>query len=588
MISKPTDSLRQAAAFLGSLIGLSADEALVHPFTFQTFDEAQPEGNQRKRLTKVIHSNLSSVAQDLESLNGAGAGIFVAVNETNGKGRKKTDIRVLRGWWADLDLKNAIQEVDLDIIRNRLPLAPTIIVETPGGWHLYWLPRDPISCPNDAIQIEHEDELRAIQNALEPYGADPKVCDVARVMRVPGFLHQKKGPQPVELILADGPRWTRDEIRMAFPVLSRQARGEKQPGSAVLALRTAGAEDRHQVINRAAAYLASLPGGRQGSDGSGITFQAALKTITQFALDELEATTLMLEVHNPKCVPPWSLDDLEHKVADAWRVAQASQDLGCALTEPALPSNLAPEAEGMVIGDSDEAKSAPGVPMPQADEDRPVVPGFEWDASGLIQLVESNQRDRQDDLIPPTRSWLAPPFWLPGLVRGEDSTSWQLLIRWNDPDGLMHEEALPFELISGEGAELARRLSHGGMVLPPDPGPRKALLRYLSAARVHVHKRERLLESFGWQGGAFVLPDGQTIGQSDEPVRFAGEQLGLQRRATVGTLEGWQSGVARYAVGNPRLAFGLSCAFAGPIMGWVLPGGGGGFNLQGFSSKGKR
>jgi uncharacterized protein (DUF927 family) len=161
-----------------------------------------------------------------------------------------------------------------------------------------------------------------------------------------------------------------------------------------------------------------------------------------------------------------------------------------------------------------------------------------------------------------------------------------LLIAWKDLDGVEHEEAIPFEMLSGEGLELGRMLGQGGMVLPSEIGARKALLSYLSKARPKVKNRVRLVDALGWHEGAFVLPGGQVIGQAMEVLRFAGE---ADRRAskTCGTLEGWKSEVARYAVGNTRLAFAVSCAFAGPLLAMVRPDGGGGFNIQGDSSKGK-
>ncbi|MDD2869742.1 DUF927 domain-containing protein [Neomegalonema sp.] len=53
-----------------------------------------------------------------------------------------------------------------------------------------------------------------------------------------------------------------------------------------------------------------------------------------------------------------------------------------------------------------------------------------------------------------------------------------------------------------------------------------------------------------------------------------------------GSLEGWRNEVARYAVGNSRLAFAISAGFAGPLL---LPtdSESGGFHLRGGSSVGK-
>jgi len=152
---------------------------------------------------------------------------------------------------------------------------------------------------------------------------------------------------------------------------------------------------------------------------------------------------------------------------------------------------------------------------------------------------------------------------------------------------MAHEEAVPFDLLSGEGAELARTLGQGGFLIHPDPTRRKALLRYLSAAAPKVRRRVRVVEALGWHGSAFVLPGGECIGTTDEPLRCGGESSGGVLLGQRGTLEGWQEGVARFAPGNPRLAFALASAFAGPLLDLVRPDGSGGFNLMGSSSKGK-
>lgn len=221
----------------------------------------------------------------------------------------------------------------------------------------------------------------------------------------------------------------------------------------------------------------------------------------------------------------------------------------------------------------------------KAATDRPTVPGFTWRPQGLFRVTIKPGKDGE----PPKEEaeWIAPPFTLPGLMRDELSRGWRLLIAWRDLDGTPQEEAVPFDQLSGEGLELGRMLGQGGLMLPPEVGKRKLLLRYLCLALPSVQARVRLVEALGWHEGSFILPSGESLGaQAGEPLRFAGEP---DRRAAKvkGTLEGWQSEVARYGVGNPRLAFGLACAFAGPLLALVRPDGGGGFNLQGFSSKGK-
>ena len=71
------------------------------------------------------------------------------------------------------------------LIRRMLSVHPDIVVESSHGrWHTYWKADD---CPLE------EFTLRQKQIAAK-FGSDPKVVDLPRVMRLPGFLHQKGEP----------------------------------------------------------------------------------------------------------------------------------------------------------------------------------------------------------------------------------------------------------------------------------------------------------------------------------------------------------------------------------------------------------
>lgn len=250
---------------------------------------------------------------------------------------------------------------------------------------------------------------------------------------------------------------------------------------------------------------------------------------------------------------------------------------------------LAPEG----LDDADYWEPDPEPPPdagPENDPERPTVRGFEWKAKGLFKAGTPDRVAPGSESIVPGKNpeWIAPPFRLRGLVRDEASQGWGLIMAWADPDGVPHEEVIPADLLTGDGAELAKRLGNGGLFLPAEPGKRRHLLRYLVASVSHVPRRVRQVDATGWHRGAFVMPDGAVIGQAQgEPVCFAGPRGAMVRKPTGGTLEGWQSEVAAQAVGEPFLAFAVSVAFAGPVMGMVRPDAGGGFNLQGFSSKGK-
>ena len=154
------------------------------PSTFQTFDDTTAK---RKELSKIMHGKINIIRDNLEELNQKGAGIFVMVNAGDLKGRKKTNVQRVRAVFVDLD--GAPLEPVLES-----PLSPHITVESsPGRYHAYWRIDDlPLN------------EFRAAQEMLAlRFNSDPSVKDLPRVMRLPGFIHQKHDPHLTRLIKAN-------------------------------------------------------------------------------------------------------------------------------------------------------------------------------------------------------------------------------------------------------------------------------------------------------------------------------------------------------------------------------------------------
>lgn len=177
------------------LLDLIAGEGLV---TFQTFDDAK---RGRSGLTRVLQGSIANHAETLAALNGRGAGVYFMVNGGDGKGRKSANVRTVRALFLDLD--GAPLEPVLDG-----PLPPHAIVESSAGrFHAYWLATGvPLA------------EFPALQGAVASrFNGDPKVKDLPRVMRLPGFLHLKGEPFRTRVIeLHRKPRYSADKLRGVF------------------------------------------------------------------------------------------------------------------------------------------------------------------------------------------------------------------------------------------------------------------------------------------------------------------------------------------------------------------------------------
>jgi hypothetical protein len=177
-------------------------------FTFQTFQDKKP----------VTRPELARVTEDkklLLQLHAHGAGIYITVNETDGKGRCSDNIIRVRAIWQEDDNSHD----------GPFPLAPSMIVETsPGHFHRYWLIAD--DWPAD--QQGRTDFASVMERMVESYGSDRNAKDIARVLRVPGFLHRKAMPALVRVIASSERRYTRAEIVAAFPPVVRQQKDAQQ------------------------------------------------------------------------------------------------------------------------------------------------------------------------------------------------------------------------------------------------------------------------------------------------------------------------------------------------------------------------
>jgi hypothetical protein len=169
-------------------------------FTFQTFDDNAARGN--KRLVQIRHGSLKRHWPELVQLNNRGAGIFVTVNATDLEGRKTENVTRVRALFIDLDGS------PLDPATT-CSTPPHIIVESsPGRWHCYWLVCD--------VPL---DQFKTMQKALAArFNGDTGVHDLPRVLRLPGFVHQKGAPFLSLLQDVDQrPAYTFEQMRAAFP-----------------------------------------------------------------------------------------------------------------------------------------------------------------------------------------------------------------------------------------------------------------------------------------------------------------------------------------------------------------------------------
>ncbi|WPP44048.1 DUF927 domain-containing protein [Pseudomonas sp. AN-1] len=281
-------------------------------------------------------------------------------------------------------------------------------------------------------------------------------------------------------------------------------------------------------------------------------------------------------------------DDAADALAKGWTpehlaaLAQAGE-LYAAPAAPAQAAEAAPEA-----GASDAPTKAASKPSSRAkrqparthaasanSDSSEQLSGFRVTDAGVVYYSDEGERPvcSRLDILARTRD--------------DKGHNWGLLVEFDDPDGAKKRLNIPSQAMAGEfGKEVVGPLVSMGLRLAIGRNARNCrndLQSYLQS--YDSHERARLVNRLGWHDDAYLLP-GEQLGNSAEHLHFYEGGAALPPIEQAGTLEEWQQGVARYCVGNNRLAFVVSTAFAGPLL-HLLGAESGGFHLYGDSSGGK-
>jgi len=162
----------QAQQFLKAL-GAGADR-----FEFRLFrDKAKGQAGIKRSGTLAAHW------PELARRNREGYGVFVQVNQSAASlAQTAKDITRIRALFADFDQAD---ETTLPRLLDDV-LPPSLIIESsPNKWHAYWLLTDNLPLG----------EFKPLQQAIAAkLSSDSAICDLPRVMRLPGFWHQKGEP----------------------------------------------------------------------------------------------------------------------------------------------------------------------------------------------------------------------------------------------------------------------------------------------------------------------------------------------------------------------------------------------------------
>ena len=165
-------------------------------FIISAFDDKKKEGS----LPKQKYLTASEIKSNFGLMNSDNSyGLFVAINEFTGSKRRNNEFKRARAVFCEFDAKGDIPS---------FPIPPNIVVNSsPGKFHFYW-----ITTTSDLEQ------WNAVQQTIvEQYGGDKNARDASRVLRLPGFYHNKAKPFFVSYTIDDAiADYSWEEITEAF------------------------------------------------------------------------------------------------------------------------------------------------------------------------------------------------------------------------------------------------------------------------------------------------------------------------------------------------------------------------------------
>ncbi|MDZ4202787.1 MAG: DUF927 domain-containing protein [Gallionella sp.] len=179
--------------------------------------------------------------------------------------------------------------------------------------------------------------------------------------------------------------------------------------------------------------------------------------------------------------------------------------------------------------------------------------------------------------------WVCSRLEVTAFTRDAKNESWGRLLEFDDLDGTHHAWAMPMELLKGDGSEYRGALLSMGLQIAGTNKGRNLLTQYIQTS--DVEQRARCVDRTGWHGNVFVMPD-RTIGEDEERILYQSASTSPGTFKQKGKLAAWQTNVAALCVGNSRLLFAVSSAFAAPLL-HITGMESGGVHMRGDSSTGK-
>jgi putative DNA primase/helicase len=276
--------------------------------SWQVFCDSDKE---RRDLARSFHGRLDVVLPDLERAQSNGCGVFVAVNETDGNGRRKENITSARAAFLDLDgapLPDSWPEPPHLVVRSSDLIMPK--------YQVWW--RIP--------ETEDFNAWLAFQRLLaDRYGGDPKCTMLTQVGRCAGFWHMKDPDRPQHVtIVEDGtPRsahpttWPLDMLAEQFGFDLAAAAPHLKDADRDDVIEPSGGWDQPRDLVRARVFLAE-PGNWSSTSNGEVSVYKAAAAMRHLGISSDTAEDLITELLPIDVPASWADDHIARKVRNAY------------------------------------------------------------------------------------------------------------------------------------------------------------------------------------------------------------------------------------------------------------------------------
>lgn len=199
-----------AAEFLSRLFGETTEHAVEL--------RALPNDRGAGAPSSIFTRDAADIEAHCARWDAPGRAVYfgAATRLTGARSGSRADVAEVPALWVDIDTaKLGIAKDDAASGLRNMAMPPSAIIDSGGGIHAYWLLREAIDVrvAADGASETEEAVIDALKRLMSITAGDPAVCDLARIMRLPGTHNTKRGePQLAILIEASWTRYEFDEI----------------------------------------------------------------------------------------------------------------------------------------------------------------------------------------------------------------------------------------------------------------------------------------------------------------------------------------------------------------------------------------